>query len=236
MKTLTMVLMVIIVLIGLLGCTKSPEENDNAYDNLLEQYNQIISENNLVGNEVDSLRGEVESLAAKNAEMQQEIEGLSNDVTLLSSQLNEKTIIVNEQNEQLNEQNERLIELQPYLELSREEVELRRESLNRQQVLDDLDAEIEAKQDELDRLVTRIKETGEAPITLGAGEYRSPDDIPPGRYTVTGRSNFVVYNSRDRLQVNTILGGRHGEDSYTFFLDSGSRIEARGRFTLTPVE
>jgi outer membrane murein-binding lipoprotein Lpp len=229
LKTFTLVLLLIISLTILAGCAESPEVNNSAYDDLLEQYNNLSNENDKITNERDSIKNDNEALEDKNAELISEIESLSNNVSSLSSQLGEKTVEVNEQNERLNE-------LQPYIELSLEEVELRRESLGKQQVLDGLDAEIEAKQAELDSLIIRIRETGEAPITLGAGEYKSPEDVPPGRYTVTENSNFFVYSARDRLQVNTILGGRRGEDSYTFWLESGGRIEARGRFTLTPVE
>ena len=228
-KTLMYSLLLLFSLAMLIGCADNQVPYDSGYDDLLEQYNLLVIER-------DSAKSSNTELEAKNSELTSDIEvlskqvdELSTEVITLTTQLDEKTLIVNEQNE-------RLGELQPYLELSLEEVELRRESLNRQEVLDDLDSQVEAKQQELDELVIRIRETGEAPITLGAGEYRSPDDIPPGRYTVTGSSNFFVYNSSGRLQVNTILGGRRGEDSYTFWLESGGTVEARGRFTLTPVE
>ncbi|MCL1999261.1 MAG: hypothetical protein FWG65_10895 [Turicibacter sp.] len=126
--------------------------------------------------------------------------------------------------------------LGPHLELSAAEAEIILATLDRQEIIDGLDAEIGARQAELDTLEVRIRETGEEPIRLGAGFYTSPNDIPPGRYRATGSSNFFVRDRNGRGRVNVILGGRNGLDYFVFNLSSGDEIEARSAFVLTPVE
>ena len=99
----------------------------------------------------------------------------------------------------------------------------------------DLNSQIADKEDELERIQVRIIETGEAPIRMGAGEFGT-FDIPPGRYRVTGSSNFFVRDRNGRSRVNIILGGGRNLDSYVFTLDSGDTIEASAPFVLTPVQ
>ena len=126
--------------------------------------------------------------------------------------------------------------LAPHIELSAAEAELMLESLNRQEIIEALEAQIEERQAQLDALDVQIRETGEAPISLGAGFFTSPDDVPPGRYRVTGSRNFFVADRNGRNRVNIILGGGMFLDYFIFNLNSGDEIEALGPFVLTPVE
>lgn len=100
-----------------------------------------------------------------------------------------------------------------------------------------LDNDIATKSAELDRLKNVIQLTGEAPKVLPAGHYTVGSDIQPGRYTVTGKSNFVVYSSHGSLKVNTILGGGNwGEESYTCTLENGDTLELSSKDTFTPIK
>ena len=99
-----------------------------------------------------------------------------------------------------------------------------------------LDNDIASKSAELDKLKNAIQRTGEEPKVLTAGEYTVGKDIEPGRYIVTGNSNFVVYSYDGDLKVNTILGGRYGEESYTCTLENGDTMELSSKDTFTPIK
>lgn len=103
-----------------------------------------------------------------------------------------------------------------------------------------LDTDINSKKSELEKLSEGVKAKKEEPRTLIAGEYIVGKDIPAGRYKATpvGRgTNFFVYNSSGRAQVNTILGdGGVGRGDYVFFCDAGNVIKTHGEVKLIPVE
>ncbi len=99
-----------------------------------------------------------------------------------------------------------------------------------------LDSEISEKKSELEQLTTGSVVTG-SPIVLGAGEFTVGEQIPSGRYKITGSSNLFVYSSDGDLMVNTILGRNSiSVPSYTVYLLDGYTIEAHGKNTYTPVE
>jgi len=132
---------------------------------------------------------------------------------------------------------EKIESLGVHFDLSREEALLEYESLNREGIIAELDELISDKQTELENLRTRVRETGEAPIQLGAGNWYAGTDIPAGRYRASGgSSNFVVRGNSGRLIVNTILGGRNGVADYVFTLPADGIIETRSAVTLTPIE
>lgn len=102
-----------------------------------------------------------------------------------------------------------------------------------------LDGQISSKKAELDKLQHVIQVTGEAPITLGAGQYTIGKDIKAGRYTVTNigeGSNFFVYDSDGQAVVNTILGNGIGSGDYTFYCTDDETIETHGEIKLIPVK
>lgn len=99
-----------------------------------------------------------------------------------------------------------------------------------------LDSDISAKSAELERLTNAVVKTGEAPRTLPAGNYTVGTDLTPGRYSVTGRSNFIAYSASGSLKVNTILGsGNFANESYTCTLNSGDILELHSQCTFTPI-
>lgn len=104
--------------------------------------------------------------------------------------------------------------------------------------LEGLEGNIASKQEELETVNQLIKEKGEEPIQLSAGTFTIGSDVPAGRYKAmpVGRgSNFVVYDSAGRLDVNTILGS-YGEPEYIFFAEDGGTIESASTAKLVPVE
>lgn len=110
--------------------------------------------------------------------------------------------------------------------------ELDMEILDRQKRVDSLKSEIELLENTI-----RVKQ--EEPTEIPAGEYTvyPEGSVRPGRYSVTGSSNFVVRSSSGDLKVNTILGdGSWGVDQYVCNLGSGDTIKASSRCILTPVE
>lgn len=103
--------------------------------------------------------------------------------------------------------------------------------------LKNLSSQVEQKQAELDKLNGDILQAKGQPITLPAGQFVVGNDVPAGRYNVSGSSNFFVYSSSGRLKVNTILGNSYvGRGDYVCTLDTGDNIENHARTTFTPIE
>lgn len=101
----------------------------------------------------------------------------------------------------------------------------------------ELEGQVGALQQTIDGLngdIIRIK--GEA-RTYPAGYLTAGTDFEAGRYKIYGgSSNFVVYSSSGKLQVNIILGGSWGVDEYIYSFASGDKVEASSSFKLVPVE
>ena len=111
------------------------------------------------------------------------------------------------------------------------------EYLSKQTELEQLKNEVAAKSTELEQLKTGIVQAQEAPKHLPAGYFTVGTDIPAGRYSVSGKSNFFLYSAGGDLKVNTILGGgRWGEESYVCYLNDGDIIKANSACTYTPVK
>lgn len=97
---------------------------------------------------------------------------------------------------------------------------------------------ISSKQSELNQLSGKVAAAKGAPKTLPAGDFIVGQDIPAGRYKVTGSSNFFVHTADGDGKVNTILGD--GSDGlsvteYVCQLDNGDQIEEHSATTFTPV-
>lgn len=113
--------------------------------------------------------------------------------------------------------------------------ETEKEKEEKQEEIDDLDAEIKDKKEQLQKLSGEIKEASEKPITLSSGDYTVGDDIPSGRYKISGSSNFVARDSYGDLCINTILGDDFDGD-YVGNLEYGMSIHCASKTTFTPVE
>lgn len=83
--------------------------------------------------------------------------------------------------------------------------------------------------------VTKIK--GE-PKTYPAGQLTVGTDVPAGKYKIYGgNSNFVVYSSSGRLEVNIILGsGTYNVNEYIYTFKTGEIVKANSSFKLVSIE
>lgn len=123
-----------------------------------------------------------------------------------------------------------------YLKYSRAKTTVSADFETKTDKIESIVSEISEKELELERLTTGTVVTG-SPVILGAGEFTVGEQIPSGRYKITGSSNLVVYSSDGDLMVNTILGRNSiSVPSYTVYLLDGYTIEAHGKNTYTPVE
>lgn len=94
--------------------------------------------------------------------------------------------------------------------------------------------QVEEKQAELERLTARVNRERIKPVRLPAGQFIVGRDIRPGRYQVSGDSNFVVRGPDGDLKVNTILGS-NGNESYVCDLQEGDSIQAESSVTFQPL-
>ncbi len=125
--------------------------------------------------------------------------------------------------EQIKANQSRLDRLDTY---ERKATALRKQIDSRTQEVTGLDQEIAGKRQELGTLTSRVEQKRSEPMSLPAGHFTVGRDIPAGRYTVVGSSNFIVNSG---MKVNTILGGGSiGVDQYVCELEVGDRIEAGG--------
>lgn len=93
---------------------------------------------------------------------------------------------------------------------------------------------LESEINTLNQSVIRLK--GQ-PKTYPAGHLTAGIDTPVGKYKIFGgSSNFFVYSSSGRLEVNIILGNRYGVEEYIYTFKSGDKIEANSSFKLVEVE
>lgn len=115
-------------------------------------------------------------------------------------------------------------------ELQTKESELNSEISSLKNKKQTLNTEIEQLSGEV------VKLKGE-PKTYPAGHLIAGTDVPTGKYKIYGgSSNFVVYSSIGKLQVNIILGGRYGVNEYIYTFNTGDKIEANSSFKLVAVE
>lgn len=83
--------------------------------------------------------------------------------------------------------------------------------------------------------VTKIK--GE-PKKYPAGQLTAGTDIPTGKYKIYGgNSNFIVYSSSGKLEVNIVLGsGAYEVNEYIYTFKTGDTVRAESSFKLVAVE
>lgn len=152
-------------------------------------------------------------------------------------------------NEQIAYENMRNNYWQSVAEISDKEKEIRElQQEDRQKEIQNNIKTLENKQEEL----TKEKETLESqiaslkqdvikikgePKTYPAGQLTAGVDVPIGKYKIYGgKSNFQVYSSSGRLQVNIILGGSYGVDEYIYTFKTDDKIEASSSFKLIEIE
>lgn len=102
-----------------------------------------------------------------------------------------------------------------------------------------LDTQIAEKTAELNRVKGDIIIAQGEPFTLPAGDFTVGHDINPGRYLVSGTSNFIVDSSSGRLKVNTILGYDSfgfGDGDYVCTLEKGDQVQNHAKTTFQPIK
>jgi predicted RNase H-like nuclease (RuvC/YqgF family) len=168
--------------------------------------------------DIDGAKVNYEGVVAKIAEKEKKIESLNAEIKEVDAKLAE---------------NKAKFDEAVIVIADREEAQSKIDSINKEvstktgEIMS-LDAQIKAKQDELNTVIGKVKEKESQPIVLSAGQYFVGKDIPIGRYKAVangGSGNFVVYSASNDLMVNTILGGRIGESEYIFYATEGAYME-----------
>lgn len=214
----------IIMFLGISYGSGFANGNDGAkvpLENKKVTYKELISE----------IASKEEKLALVNEEIKNKIiekNSIESDKEKLNSEINKNQKAFDEAMEINKNRESNLSEMK----------ELETEISKKQESITAFETTIERKKSELAKIDQLIIEKQEAPIQLSAGTYFVGTDVPVGRYKAmpVGRgSNFAVYDSSGRLEVNTILGV-NGEPEYIFFVLDGAKIESRSGVKLIPVE
>ena|GEM_PF-6749882 len=101
----------------------------------------------------------------------------------------------------------------------------------------ELKDEISGLESQRDSLRSDVIKIAGEPKRFPAGHLYAGKDFPADRYRIyNGSSNFAVYSSSGRLQVNIILGGRNGLTEYIYTFSEGDEVQARSAFAMVPVE
>lgn len=197
----------IIASIILMVVTYSVGKSTKFNDQVVDASAQIVASENLKMN-------------SENEKLRNETESLKKDIDTLSKQISDNKALISDMRQYQSDKGR--------LEENIKSMETR---------LQDITNLVTEKQQELDKITNGIIQKKNEPKVLPAGYFEVGTDIEPGRYSVSGKSNFVVYDSTGDLKVNTILGdGRFGVENYVCRLETGDQIEAAGKFTYTPIE
>lgn len=114
---------------------------------------------------------------------------------------------------------------------------LAKEVSSEEAALNSLRGQVAEKRRELQALIVRVEKTKSRPVELPAGHFDVGVDIRAGRYSVVGRSNFVVRSGDGGIKVNTILGdGDFGVRSYVCRLEEGDSIQAESAIRCYPID
>lgn len=91
---------------------------------------------------------------------------------------------------------------------------------------------------EIQRLNSEVTKIKGEPKTYPAGQLTAGVDVPIGKYKIYGgNSNFMVYSSSGRLEVNIILGsGSYNVNEYIYTFKTGDIIKANSSFKLVSIE
>ncbi len=175
-----------------------------------------------------------DDLWAESKKKDVEISEKNKTLVRLEREINKNETKIEEQEADFKQLEDYLINKEK-LDAETSEAEKNLETLNN--TIAEKQTEIDSKNAQLDSLTSAIIKAKAAPVTLPAGQFTVGKDIEPGRYSVSGDSNFQVWSSYGDLKVNTILGGGNfGVESYVCELNSGDKIEAGASNKYTPVE
>lgn len=168
--------------------------------------------------------------------------GMYNDIKFnISTKEGEKTTFTFDiETKKVNEETNEIWILDDSVAYNKKQEELKELETKKSELSTDI-ASLEEKKQTLNSEIEQLN--GEAiklkgtPKTYPAGHLTAGTDIPLGRYKIyEGNSNFIVYSSTGKLEVNIILGESFGVDEYIYTFKSGDKIEANSSFKLVEVE
>ncbi|MFC4736002.1 hypothetical protein ACFO4L_05320 [Bacillus daqingensis] len=195
--------------------TLSLQEQLQEHEALLEELGEetTVSEEKLEAMQEDIDRAE--ALLEREEELREDIAGLEEDYEAQKAD-QEETIAAE------------LAELEQELEAKSDELE-------------NLLADMESKEEELDAIGSSITAKQAEPVSYPAGTAIVGIDMEPGRYMaepIGSGSNFAVYSGSGSLEYNLILSTRpdHGVEEVAIFLFEDYMIDARTPYTLTPID
>lgn len=179
-----------------------------------------------IGNSMSAERAAVNELVSIKKAKDEELTNLNSELEAKQTEIKEMDSIIQEVENYKTNKND----LEKELNDKKSNItSLDEEIANKENEVSDLQAQ-------LDSLNGDIEEAIGEPIHLPAGNLTVGKDIEPGRYSVSGESNFIVYSILGDLKVNTILGGSYGVESYVCELETGDEMECHGANTFTPID
>lgn len=223
--------------------TEIAEELQN-YDNNITIY-QSADKNTILINLNTSTIEEMNNKSRKIGEIigkHLEYLGIYNDIKFnISTKEGEKaTFTFNIDTKEVNEETNEIWILEDSIAYNKKQEELKELEAKKSELNIDILSLEEKKQtlnseiEQLNGEAIKIKGT---PKTYPAGHLTAGTDIPVGRYKIYGgNSNFIVYSSTGKLEVNIILGESFGVNEYIYTFKSGDKIEANSSFKLVEVE
>ena len=169
----------------------------------------MTKDENMLNSAVEALRSEESYTALK-----EQLDSLNEEVNTLRSDSEEKK----ELSESIADFDNSRASLRSQIEEKKNELDsLNRENAELQQQINDLNAQIESQSGAI--------------ITLSAGQYTVGEDIPPGKFSITGTGTFVSASSEGRSKYNSRLGSTPLEA----ILESGDKIRLDSATKFSPI-
>ncbi len=163
----------------------------------------------MLNSAVDELRAE-----AGYAELKARNESLNEELTALRSQLEEKKALTDS-----------------IADFDNSRASLRAQIEEKKNELDRLNNENSELQQQIGALNTQIEGQSGAILTLSAGQYTVGEDIPVGKFSITGTGTFVSASSDGRSKYNSRLGSSPLEA----ILESSDRVKLDSTTKFSPI-
>lgn len=152
--------------------------------------------------------------------LKKEISEIKNENQKISS---EKEMLEKQKNT-LNSQLEEKSHLNKELETSLKEADKIKSDIKTASAESEkLDTELEEKQEQLDKL--KKVENAKTPkrLSVKEGSYSCPENIPEGRYIVSGSNTILLYSSSNQLRLTEDLSRLDGH-TFTFDIAGGEKL------------
>lgn len=178
--------------------------------------------------------GEVEALKIKNVELEKNLS--DSDARLTKSRSEYASVFADYKD--IRVEYDKMKEDSDYNEYITKKNDVELKLSEKEIYLESVNAEILVSQEKLDNIIGETLEKKAEPISLPAGYLYAGIDFPIDRYRIfDGSSNFVVYDSKDSLMVNIILGnGKHNVSEYIYSFRTGDCIRCNSSFKIELIE